>query len=308
MTIHQIITPLSDIEQRSLELNEIKIQRGLVDVGEALEMIRNNHLYRAYGTWENYVAERWDWTTKRADQLIAAKDKVKAIQAYNVISDDPLPEPTHESQVRPLAADVDVAVNQWREATAVYGDSPTQKEVRYTVDRTPHPEPEVDPDERVKRQVVAAGFAPVIVWMDTGKLTPKQALALVDALHDCRPKVRGDMLRLGIVDPVVIREMNRIREKESYAEICASGYLQFAEGEAIKAADMKRADLRDYLDEKYREHQQAAAENKRASRKVDPVNLTLYTNDADLCVKVLSRIFTQDYLMEIAQAIEAQYN
>jgi len=245
-----------------------------------------------------------DDETRRA--VIAAKDKVKAIQAYNQVASDPLPEPTHESQVRPLAADVEVAVRQWGEVTSVYGSSPTQKQVKAVTERTPDPEPEVSAEERVKRQVVEAGFAPVIVWMDTGKLTPTKALALVDALHDCRPKVRGDMLRLGIVDPVVIREMNRIRERESYSEIVASGYLQFAEGQAIKVSDMKRSDLRDYLDEKYREHQQAAAETKRASKRVDPVNLTLYTNDAALCVTVLSRLFTEDYLMEIAEAIQAK--
>jgi hypothetical protein len=131
---------------------------------------------------------------------------------------------------------------------------------------TPGPVTTAPPDKTAitRQQVYDYRFSMVSQMMDTGVLTPDQALVLGDTLSACAPKVRGDMLLSQIVDSGVIREMNRLWKagRESYDELVASRYVQM-DNDAIPLERATLRNLRDYLDEKRDEHRRAAIEQKR---------------------------------------------
>ena len=120
---------------------ETTIERGLqtfVDVGLALMEIRDARLYRAdYGTFEEYCRERWGWTRRHTNRLIASAEVVDNLGPIGPIL------PSTESQARPLAAlPPDLQRDVWREAldTAPNGKV-TAAHVQGVVDRMTQPEP-----------------------------------------------------------------------------------------------------------------------------------------------------------------------
>jgi VRR-NUC domain len=72
------VNELALLEHERLDELEAIIERGLqtfVEVGLALSEIRESHLYReVHATFEDYCRERWDFTDRRARQLIAAAE------------------------------------------------------------------------------------------------------------------------------------------------------------------------------------------------------------------------------------------
>lgn len=120
---------------------ETTIERGLqtfVDVGLALMEIRDARLYRAdYGTFEEYCRERWGWTRRHTNRLIASAEVVDNLGPIGPIL------PSTESQARPLAAlPPDLQRDVWSEAldTAPNGKV-TAAHVQGVVDRMTQPEP-----------------------------------------------------------------------------------------------------------------------------------------------------------------------
>lgn len=65
---------LSDAEEKELQKHEAVIERGLptfIEVGRALEAIRDEELYRRdYGTFDHYCRKRWRFGRKQGDRLI----------------------------------------------------------------------------------------------------------------------------------------------------------------------------------------------------------------------------------------------
>lgn len=91
---------LTKTEQKSLVRCEQVIETGMdtyFQVGQALWDIREGRLYRArYETFEQYCAERWEFSRGRAYQLITAAETAAEM---STIVDTP---PRRESHVRPL--------------------------------------------------------------------------------------------------------------------------------------------------------------------------------------------------------------
>jgi hypothetical protein len=71
---------LTLLERNDLQYHEQRIQRGMdsfLDFADALIKIRDGKLYREkYDTFERYCRERWDFTDRRAQQLMAASEAV----------------------------------------------------------------------------------------------------------------------------------------------------------------------------------------------------------------------------------------
>jgi hypothetical protein len=107
---------LSDSEVVVLDCLESAVARGLrsfLEVGNALLEIREQGLYRAYGTFEAYCRERWGISRTRSYELM------DAATVTNAIAGDPTADimPTNEAQVRPLARlDQADQAPAWREA------------------------------------------------------------------------------------------------------------------------------------------------------------------------------------------------
>ncbi len=87
-------------ERQELQQHERVIQQGLntfVEVGQALAAIRDSRLYREdYGTFEDYLRERWGMERRHAYRLIDAAEAVNNVSNWTQIS------PATESQARPL--------------------------------------------------------------------------------------------------------------------------------------------------------------------------------------------------------------
>jgi hypothetical protein len=105
-----------------------------------------------------------------------------------------------------------------------------------------------------RRYVNGSRYASVAMWMRTGKLTPENARALVDALESVQPVVRGDVLKWQITNPAVIRRLNESLKSETYAEIAKTGMLQFESGEAISIADANVMQVQALFSERAKEH------------------------------------------------------
>jgi hypothetical protein len=105
-------------EAMELQFCEQRIEHGLetfLEVGQALQLIRDKRLYRvSHGTFEEYCQARWDIKGSRARQLCAAAQIVQGLKAT---AETILP--TSESQVRPLMSlPAEQQQTVWREAVA----------------------------------------------------------------------------------------------------------------------------------------------------------------------------------------------
>ncbi|MCA9130599.1 MAG: hypothetical protein KDB22_26100 [Planctomycetales bacterium] len=87
-----------------LAKQEARIERGLVDAGNALLVIRDEKLYRVeHRTFEDYVKSRWGLSRSRAYQLIEASEVVdKVVNKMSKILDKSLL-PANDSQLREIA-------------------------------------------------------------------------------------------------------------------------------------------------------------------------------------------------------------
>jgi hypothetical protein len=111
---------LSDYERNRLERNEQKIQDALltfVEMGEALEDIRKNRLYReGFESFEDYCRKRWNFSRQRAYQLI------EGAKIAELLSTEVTIWPTNEAQVRPLAGlSNEEATEAWKMAKTLAG-------------------------------------------------------------------------------------------------------------------------------------------------------------------------------------------
>lgn len=91
---------------------EANIQKEWYENGLILMEIRDRRLYKEkYGTFEEYVEKRWDWTRDRAYRMIGGAENYQLLAAQNVVQNevldyknDPIQLPKNESQVRPLSS------------------------------------------------------------------------------------------------------------------------------------------------------------------------------------------------------------
>jgi hypothetical protein len=125
------LLPLSAEERdRKLELERVVDENmvGFVAVGEALAEIRTLKLYRPHETFEEYVAQRFEMSRRRAYQLMAAAAVVGNVNNCAQIA------PANEAQVRPLTllpeADQPAV---WGEVVTQTGGMVTAKAVREAV-------------------------------------------------------------------------------------------------------------------------------------------------------------------------------
>lgn len=125
-------------EQRDLTMHEQRIETALdqmlaagVIVGVNLREINHKRLYRAYGTFEQYVADRWQKGRQWAYQLIGAAQVLDNIGLTNVSHGVQIPT---ERQLRPLTAlPAEVQPIAWQEAQERSGGKPTARVVEEVV-------------------------------------------------------------------------------------------------------------------------------------------------------------------------------
>lgn len=148
-------TRFDDLEQT--------IERGLagfVEVGQALEAIRDGKLYReTHGTFEEYLRERWGMSRSYGYR------QIEAAQVAEVVSPNgDIPAPTTEAVARelaPLKGKPEQARQAWRETVEEHGPTPTASEARKVVEGKvkPRPKPKpAKPGRPSKREVEALAY------------------------------------------------------------------------------------------------------------------------------------------------------
>lgn len=130
---------LTTVEVIELARNEEIVERGLntfVEVGQALMIIRDNHLYRqSYSTFEDYCRERWGIKRQRAYELM---DAAKVVGYLSEISDIL---PIRESHAAPLSTlEPDQQREAWQKAIDTAPDGKiTAAHVQSVVDEIKRP-------------------------------------------------------------------------------------------------------------------------------------------------------------------------
>lgn len=304
-----ILHPTLTAQERSnLEKLESRIGQGFTGAFEALREIRDRKLYREFGTWERYCQTRWKKSARRMRHLLAAMRVVGILrQQMNGKAEHHVPLPSNESQVRPLVSLPDAdAARAWKTASEVYG-KPTGADVARVVQREAGlGAADKDETDSIRRQVYGSRMALVIQRMEQRQLTPAQALAVCDALASSAPVVRGDVLGMDVMDPTIIREMNRLYKagRDSYSEIVASKHLHYGDT-IIPMRQAKASDLRDYLDWKRKEHMRIAAEARDYDNGIMVYEVAVYRGDPQRTAQNLQKVLDLGTLKALGKILSS---
>lgn len=114
-TFSQLSTYLTESEKQVLSTCEGVIERGLksfIEVGTALQAIRDNRLYReSFATFEAYCQDKWNLTSRHANRLIEAVEVNEDLRPMG------LELPTNERQARPLSrVEPEIRAELWQTA------------------------------------------------------------------------------------------------------------------------------------------------------------------------------------------------
>ena len=107
--------------------------KGYIKAGMALEAIKSGKLYKgAYGTYEAYCRERWNFTPQYSNRLIAA---AKIVNKMKISETTGSVIPQSENQVRALSQVAD-PISAWMETQEATGkEQPTAKEIREVIQK-----------------------------------------------------------------------------------------------------------------------------------------------------------------------------
>lgn len=290
-------TTLSDAERERLSEYEQQIEDGKQSILDGLWQIREQRLYREFPDFEVYVQKRWGFTSRRANQLLAAGQAADTLrQAFPAGTDVP----DAEYPLRPIASlEPDEMVATYALALEISnGASPTHADV------TQAKRERGDAREQALKQLEASiGVDHLIVEAHNGG-DPVQLLALADLIASCERPIQAVAVRAQLHDRALIRGLNELyrRDSDTAAEILSSGYLQFGDGSAIKLADASAKHLRRLLDEKFREHQQQA----RDSRGGEAVSVVIFNGNAERTFEAIRWVLDRPTLDKLADLIWEQ--
>lgn len=110
----EVLEPLIPEEESERHRLELKVERAFYEAGSSLRELRDQRLYRStYATFEEYCRERFGFTHRHVNYLIAASHVVENLQMGTISSQSGDIQmgtnssqilPTSETQVRPLAS------------------------------------------------------------------------------------------------------------------------------------------------------------------------------------------------------------
>lgn len=191
-----IAAQLTAAEQSELVTCEEIIGRGLatfIDVGRALARVREARLYRAqFGTFEEYCAERWDLSSKHANNLVAAAE------VQELISGTTVPKINSERQARelaPLLDEPDLLKEAWQEVIEK-NNKPTAAAIREVVQekikQNLQPAPPKNPPETPSASSAPPSKSgPTIAELEREMLPERLIKEIIGARERVRAVVRG---------------------------------------------------------------------------------------------------------------------
>jgi VRR-NUC domain len=136
------VNELALLEHKRLDELEAIIERGVqtfVEIGLALSEIRETRLYReVHATFDDYCRERWDFTDRRARQLIAAAEIGTMV---------PVESERQARELAPLRDEPKQLRETWAEVRENHSE-PTAADVRDAVKKLLVPKPSEDVTEK----------------------------------------------------------------------------------------------------------------------------------------------------------------
>ena len=104
--------------QNQLSLLEKQVESGFSNAANALREIKESKIYKKqYGTWENYLKDRWGYSKMWYSHLISASEVVDNIEKVN----NCLPKPSNIGQARELSTlEPAQQVEVWEAVTEKY--------------------------------------------------------------------------------------------------------------------------------------------------------------------------------------------
>ena len=133
--ISEVVEELTEEELADRHRLELKVENAFVQTGSALRELRDRRLYRStHKTFEEYCQDRFSFTRRSVDYLIAASDVVENLKMRTIGSQIL---PTNERQVRPLTnLEPDEQRQLWEQAVeAAGGKVPSGRTVKGIVER-----------------------------------------------------------------------------------------------------------------------------------------------------------------------------
>lgn len=241
-------------QQRATEIRDLVrvSMENITRAGEKLVDVQTRLARYGSGTFQQWVTQEFQWSLRTAYNYIAVYERFGvhanfaqmdiALSALYLLAAPSTPEPV-----------VQAVLARGTAGESVNLDTVADETVRHATGRT---QADVDRDIVYDRD-----YKHLIIAMDAGEMTPKQARQTADALYGCEPQVQYDLVQHGAMDGAFIRDMNRLYKDKSrtYYEIVDSGGIHFYEDNqyvAISRAEMKH--LRRYLDIKHREYKLTA--------------------------------------------------
>jgi len=131
----EVVEELSEEELEDRQRLEIRVERSFFESGLALRELRDRRLYRdTHRKFEDYCRDRFDFTYRQANYLIAASNVVENLQTGTNCSHIL---PTKESQCRSLVTlEPDEQRQLWQEAVERSGGKvPTARVIKGIVER-----------------------------------------------------------------------------------------------------------------------------------------------------------------------------
>lgn len=124
------MTNLTRKEKDALEACEEVIRTGLEEfrrVGEALQRIRDEKLYRAeYETFKEYCREKWDISSSYSYQLSQASEVAQQIESSG---GSPPTISSHAAKLHIISSEK-YRIEAWEEVRAVFGDNATARDIQ----------------------------------------------------------------------------------------------------------------------------------------------------------------------------------
>lgn len=300
MTDTILIEPLSPAEINTRASLEETIRSSFFGMANALLRIKDLMLYRDHGTFDAYCRARLNFSDKRAGQIIRAMVFAEQIEASTGVALPTEAVAREAKKYGDAAADVVVAAAAAGELTAPGIQKAAERLGASVVAKSAITETATDV---TRQKVYETKCAPLIQWMNEKKLTAKAALSLWDTLQTCTPIVRGDMLRLGMMNETIIRYLNDRSATDGYREIVVTKHVQFGDGTAVEILKATPAQVREFFEERRKEHIRQAAAEREAATGVQEVLLTLWINDSDRSADMLLKMMTPKHAAQIARRI-----
>lgn len=290
---------LSEAERARLVECEAQIENGL----EALWRIKEEKLWREYGSFDSYMAVRWGTNARRGNQIVAAYKAILILTEQLEGTDVPLP--TNENQIRPLITmtvkNPQQAVGVYRAAVQMAGGTAPGHDTVMLARRLELSPDEVRREDAVSQIRAMQHYSALAEEARTGNFVV--LLGLAAALESCEEYVRERLQKADVRDLALIRMLNDDYKsgRDTAKEVLLTGALQFSDDEdGILLKNARSQDYRRLKEIAYKEH---LAQRRAERLQGQPVSIVVFPDDLPGTIESLLEVLGYTTLTRLGALI-----